>query len=581
MLDFVEIIDFSLISKKSQAFVRSLHFKNKIKLVSIFEKDMKFQLKNKENEEGVLIQKEHLESREKYLKITPVEEEEMNFAWTKVWSDYLSRIFNCEVNHLRIGINEYEGRIPAITEFINSRQSSIEECSLEGVIKDMDELEWFFNNCKINNLLIITQKPESQTKPISYRFVLRYFIIHGFQDWISIDNLLSYDCQDFYFQRCPFTETDLNRFLKAWIGGSNQRMKGFHVTVQSLDLDILLDGIEWERRENTLIRTVAHRIHYSTSSAFCKNSVKSMLTKRQVKLGISVGRRLLFLHHSFPEADERDCTIRVAHIKMANRDFRFEKVTMDCNEKSVLAGVRSPKNILVYWENSIEGFIFMLDYLTELFPHMPICDLDTRELIEEDSKKVIEWVKKRDKPEVERLTVWHPSTAEDVSNILENVNITTVLRIFTTLPEDFKCDLPQDLKLFVCDCANWISRDQLLQMNYEQSDLRKTNFKNKDVSDLVNKIMNDDLPAFRVSRILIVLPSMDEIVSGINYDKFPSQLRCHLKDKKYGGGGLDVYGVYDYERADGKVVSICSEIPNIISQNFFICVWSRTEPLEL
>ncbi|CAL2041307.1 unnamed protein product [Caenorhabditis brenneri] len=257
MLDFVEIIDFSLISKKSQAFVRSLHFKNKIKLVSIFEKDMKFQLKNKENEEGILIQKERLESREKYLKITPMEED-MNFAWTKIWSDYLCRIFNCDVNHLRIGINQYEERIPAITEFINSRQSSIDECSLEGVIKDMDELEWFFNHCKVNNLLIITQKPESQTKPITYRFVLRYFIIHGFQDWISIDNLLSYDCQDFYFQRCPFTETDLNRFLKAWIGGNNRRMKGLHVTVQSLDLDVLLDGIEWERKENTLVRTVLH-----------------------------------------------------------------------------------------------------------------------------------------------------------------------------------------------------------------------------------------------------------------------------------------------------------------------------------
>ncbi|CAL2041306.1 unnamed protein product [Caenorhabditis brenneri] len=240
-------------------------------------------------------------------------------------------------------------------------------------------------------------------------------------------------------------------------------------------------------------------IHYSTSSVFCKNSVKSMLTKRQVKLGISVERRLLFLHHSFPEADERDCTIRIVSIKVANRDFRmknFEKVTMDCNEKSVLAGVRSPKNFLVYWEKQTEGFIFMLDYLTELFPHMPICDLDTRILIEEDNKKVIEWVKKRDKPEVERLTVWHLSNAEDVSYILENVNITTVLRIFTTLPEDFKCDLPQDLKLFVCDCANWISRDQLLQMNYEEIYLRETKFQNRDISDLVNKIMNDDLPAF-------------------------------------------------------------------------------------
>ncbi|CAL2041305.1 unnamed protein product [Caenorhabditis brenneri] len=279
-------------------------------------------------------------------------------------------------------------------------------------------------------------------------------------------------------------------------------------------------------------------IHYSTSSAFCKNSVKSMLTKRKVKLGIYLDslRYSLVLYHSFPYIDKRDCTIRIDQSREANRK--------------------------------------------ELFPPMPICDLEAERYSQENNKKVIEWVKRRDKPEVERFTMGEWGKAEGVLHVLENVNI-TVLRLFIDIPYDFKYDFPKNLKMLECAHARWITRDQLLQMNYEQIYLSGTRFQNKDISDLVNKIMNGDLPAFKVSRTLVVSPNMDEIANGINYDKIPSQLQCKLKPTKYRGGSFDFYGVYDYERADGKIVSLCSEFPNRTSRNILILVWSRTEPLEI
>ncbi|EGT33943.1 hypothetical protein CAEBREN_13402 [Caenorhabditis brenneri] len=335
------------------------------------------------------------------------------------------------------------------------------------------------------------------------------------------------------------------------------------------------------------------RIYYSTSSQFCKNSVRSMLTKRQVKLGIYLDslRNSLVLYHSFPYIDKRDCTIRIDRIEEANRKgqlvremnlwkIKLFSVTMNFNEKPVLASVESPKKMVVYWEKEIEGLIFMLNYLTELFPHMPICDLEAERYSQENNKKVIEWVKRRDKPEVERFTMGEWSKAEGVLHVLENVNI-TVMRLFIDLPEDFKYDFPQNLKMLECAHARWITRDQLLQMNYEQIYLSGTKFQNKDISDLVNKIMNGNLPAFKVSRTLVVSPNMDEIANGINYDRIPSQLECKLKPTKYRGGSFDVYGVYDFERADGNIVSLCSEFPNRTSRNILLLVWSRTEPLEI
>ncbi|CAL2041304.1 unnamed protein product [Caenorhabditis brenneri] len=270
-------------------------------------------------------------------------------------------------------------------------------------------------------------------------------------------------------------------------------------------------------------------IHYSTTSEFCKDNVKSMLTEREVKLEISVEKSSVVLHHSFPETDERDCTIHINSTKDIQENFRFPGVrtTMNFNGKSVSGYVKNHTDLTVYWEKEIDGLIFMLDYLTELFPHMPICELRTGPI--EDTGKVIEWINNRDKPEVERCSLCYSDTAEDVSKILDNVYITKVLEMFIKLPED---------------------------------------------------LMNDDLPAIRFCNIVLVSPNMDAIANGINYEKVPSQLKCYLKPTKYGRHSFNVFGVYDYERADGKVLSICSGFPDSITRNIMIFVRLKTEPLE-
>ncbi|CAL2048113.1 unnamed protein product [Caenorhabditis brenneri] len=188
---------------------------------------------------------------------------------------------------------------------------------------------------------------------------------------------------------------------------------------------------------------------------------------------------------------------------MANRDFRlknFEKVTMNFNEKPVLTSVESPKKLVVYWEKEIDGLIFMLDYLTELFPYMSICYLGDQGYSQEDNKTVIE-------------------------------------------------------------CG--------------------TKSQNEDICDLVNKIMNGGLPAFKVSRTLVVSPNMDEIANGMNYEKIPSQLQCKLKHTKYGGSWLDVYGVYDYEGADGKVVAGRSGIGKYVIFIVFFCTKKNILTMKL
>ncbi|KAF1758554.1 hypothetical protein GCK72_015013 [Caenorhabditis remanei] len=73
-------------------------------------------------------------------------------------------------------------------------------------------------------------------------------------DWLSIDTILTSDCIQIILGNFKFDETDLNRFLKEWINGSNQRLKRFRVIVKDLNLEVLTSGIEVEEIPVTVER---------------------------------------------------------------------------------------------------------------------------------------------------------------------------------------------------------------------------------------------------------------------------------------------------------------------------------------
>ncbi|KAF1758552.1 hypothetical protein GCK72_015011 [Caenorhabditis remanei] len=48
---------------------------------------------------------------------------------------------------------------------------------------------------------------------------------YNLNKWITLDNIMDFDCIHIDLTSFSFTSSDMNRYLKAWINGCNYRMK--------------------------------------------------------------------------------------------------------------------------------------------------------------------------------------------------------------------------------------------------------------------------------------------------------------------------------------------------------------------
>ncbi|KAF1758095.1 hypothetical protein GCK72_014553 [Caenorhabditis remanei] len=74
-------------------------------------------------------------------------------------------------------------------------------------------------------------------------------------NWITEEDIITSNCVTIVIGVCYFNENNLNRVLKGWIDGNNPRMTIFTLAVKRLDFELLLDGIEFEEKDESLKRT--------------------------------------------------------------------------------------------------------------------------------------------------------------------------------------------------------------------------------------------------------------------------------------------------------------------------------------
>ncbi|CAL2041325.1 unnamed protein product [Caenorhabditis brenneri] len=258
----------------------------------------------------------------------------------------------------------------------------------------------------------------------------------------------------------------------------------------------------------------------------------------------------VYPNDTFPNESEQSCVVRV--------ESKYgEYKLMNFNGRTIrILPSRSVDTFSICSDNKFDESIFVLDYLMELFPTSKLSGLKIGEGDKQAEKTLIKWIKRRNSSEVEYCRLWYCFNSRDFLNLVDSIQITSGLTIIAQFPAAFKCQLPENLQHFECYYSKWITKNQLLKMNYEYFMLCDTEFQNQDGANLVNKCINGDLPALRFARIEINSLNLDELVKGVSYERTESRLECIVKPTRYSLQEYPMKGRYEYKMSDSKILTI-------------------------
>ncbi|KAF1758345.1 hypothetical protein GCK72_014803 [Caenorhabditis remanei] len=188
--DYLEIIDFSLASNKCQFVIQSMKFQT----FGIY----------------------------KYLKRNTAltqhktERNTICIEFTKEWTDYICALFRKDLSCLAMNSNSSTHEILSITDWINKKQWT---------------LEYYVDAFFVKN--------RSSKYPVN---------------WLTVDDIMISLCRIIMIETCSFDENDINRILKGWLNGNNSQLESFTVVLKMLNFQLVLDGIDFERKDETLKR---------------------------------------------------------------------------------------------------------------------------------------------------------------------------------------------------------------------------------------------------------------------------------------------------------------------------------------
>ncbi|EGT48779.1 hypothetical protein CAEBREN_04961 [Caenorhabditis brenneri] len=307
-------------------------------------------------------------------------------------------------------------------------------------------------------------------------------------------------------------------------------------------------------------------IKYAIRSETCMEHVKSMTPKRPMKFIIECKSSWFTLRIFQGEQPEFSCIlsedVKIHADKMEKSSEKTKQ--MNFNGQPVLIKIDKDNHIYTYWDSPIKGLCFLLDYFSELFDSPPIYKFEITGSTVADRKKITTWIKNKRASKVEHIYVYmsvsvHLSTKE-LTSILGKVKPTAALDLLSKINADFRYKLPRNLKTFSCLSSNWLTKEDVMKMNYELIEINVEKFSYQDLSDFATKCIEGGLPALQHCFIEAkdLKRNFKIIADGIKYDRTWSKLDVRVERRKYTRFSYHVNGIYDYERADGKTVTICA-----------------------
>lgn len=260
-----EMIDFSLCSKKSRIIMKSL-VKLRYDLVAGFANSpcCMFYFPTKMMSENPLVFEmdiAQMEEKSVYLQsflpaLSSVSEEE-NLAWTQIWTDYFRETFNCSIQSLFFDTYSCNRLLSSILPWLNSRQSSVDDCSIEFFYTiSNEEMTQFFEKIQCTGFLYLRARNRSDFQFSHSNFFKMKTVMLRDVSFVQLDVLLSMRCHHIELTTTNISSFDWNILLKEWIDGNwNKELKYLLIYDRSdKDMNLVLHGIEFKKRENSVVR---------------------------------------------------------------------------------------------------------------------------------------------------------------------------------------------------------------------------------------------------------------------------------------------------------------------------------------
>ncbi|EFO90238.1 hypothetical protein CRE_05341 [Caenorhabditis remanei] len=177
-----------------------------------------------------------------------------------IWMfEQMSYVFNTDIHRIAMSADQCFGNVSRILCWLNYRQRSIEDLRIDfNTLEDIANIISLCQTLNIKRILDIANFSESHTgKRLNPKFEMDnlWLRANNLDQWITLDNIMDFDCIHVDLTSFAFTSSDMNRYLKAWVNGCNFRMTYLNLGLRPLDHKILTDGVEVDEVNASIVRS--------------------------------------------------------------------------------------------------------------------------------------------------------------------------------------------------------------------------------------------------------------------------------------------------------------------------------------
>lgn len=261
----IDILILSNASKRTAALLHSIVHKKRFKIKIGFWMNARAFIQDGKDEHVIDIPYEQNSQID-------IEKPPLNFVfecvsiYNIIWKfDRISFVLNTDVYCVSINANHCFGNVSIILYWLNYRQRSVDDVVIDYDVLNVDDLYLLINSLKINKNLIITIRSKSHSvKLLNPKFEVDTFWMRGenSNSWMTLDDIINFNCVHIDLASFSFTSSDMNRYLKAWINGCNPRMEYLKLGVQPLDHKVLIEGIEVEEIDASVVKSYDSQVLY-------------------------------------------------------------------------------------------------------------------------------------------------------------------------------------------------------------------------------------------------------------------------------------------------------------------------------
>ncbi|PIC36988.1 hypothetical protein B9Z55_015784 [Caenorhabditis nigoni] len=385
---------------------------------------------------------------------------------TKWIVDYVTDLFNLNVYGLIIDTNG----IWAI-DWINNRQENMLECFkfdknpkyYPNAEKDLD---YVLRNARASDFIVI-----EDIFPVNYRFSgilgpVNHLLISPNGHWVTLDNLMNFDCIKIVINGSRISVTDVDSFLRHWRAGGSHRMTYLKVNFETHRNFENLEE-QWEMIEADDLRV---------TTSFCSEKAKRLLKghyqqRKPLEWNIylkdcdSRGRVCI----GKKDGRTRSPVLSAIHISELDESSEPEPIETNEYKRGFSSGL-----IDLYFEDRVMGTQWIVNYVTDLF------SLNVYGLaIDRNSTWAIGWLNDRQEKMLESFELLknpkcNSNSDEALNYVLRNARASDYIVLEDMVPVHFQFDgiLGPVNHLLIKPNGHWLTLDNLMNFDFVKIKVR-------------------------------------------------------------------------------------------------------------